>query len=84
MKSSITSLFIASAAFLAVTAVTTTPVRAETEYAWCAYGATQGGSQSCSFSTIEQCRAYAAGVGYCQPNPRASAFAEMPKRMQRR
>jgi hypothetical protein len=84
MKSSITSLFIASAAFLAVTTATSAPVRAETEYAWCAYGATQGGSQSCSFSTIEQCRAYVAGSGYCQSNPRASALAEMPKRMQRR
>lgn len=84
MKTGITSLFIASAAFLAAIAATTAPTRAETEYAWCAFGATQGGSQSCSFSTVEQCRAYVAGAGYCEANPRASAFAAMPGRMQRR
>jgi hypothetical protein len=38
-----------------------------------------GGSQSCTYNMIDQCRAYLAGGGFCQPNPRASAMAEMPK-----
>lgn len=84
MKSTITSLLIAVAASVAATAATTVPARA-IEYAWCAYGATQGGSQSCSFATVEQCRAYVSGGGgYCQTNSRASTFAEMPKRNPRR
>lgn len=83
MKSTFTPLLIAVAAAVTVNAATTTPVRA-TEYAWCAHGASQGGSQSCTFSTIDQCRAYVSGGGFCQANPRASAFAEMPRRSRRR
>lgn len=84
MKSTITSLLIAFATSVAATAATTAPVRAETEYAWCGFLSTQGGSQSCTFATVEQCRAYVAGAGFCQANPRATAFAEMPRRGQRR
>lgn len=83
MKSFV-SLLLATTAALVATAITTLPVRAEPEYAWCAHGGIQGGSQSCTFATIEQCRAYVSGGGFCQANPRASAFAEMPKRTSRR
>jgi hypothetical protein len=83
MKSSLASMFIAAAASLTAATVTTTPVRAEAEYAWCAHEASQ--NQSCSFTTLAQCKAYVDGPGgYCQSNPRASAFAEMPKRSLRR
>jgi hypothetical protein len=84
MKSTINSLLVATAALLAAAVVSTSPVRADVEFAYCGFGATQGGSQSCTFVTLDQCRAYVAGGGYCQPNPRASALAEMPKRMPRR
>jgi hypothetical protein len=59
-------------------------VRAGVEYPWCGFVSTQGGSQSCTFATIDQCRAYVAGAGFCQANPRASALAEMPTRSSRR
>jgi hypothetical protein len=75
-----TSLFIAAAATLSVAAATTAPARADAEFAWCAFLNTQGGSQSCLFATIDQCRAYIAGAGFCQPNPRAQALAQMPRR----
>jgi hypothetical protein len=85
MKSSLALLFIATAATVTAATVTSVPARAEAEYAWCAFGASQGGSQSCTFATLAQCKAYVDGPGgYCQSNPRASAFAEMPKRIQRR
>ena len=41
-------------------------------YPWCAEytGGALGGSGSCYFMTIEQCRATVSGVGgYCTPNP---------------
>lgn len=83
MKSFV-SLALAAAASLVAAAITAVPVRAEPEYAWCAHLSIQGGGQSCTFVTIEQCRAYVSGGGFCQANPRASAFAEMPRRTSRR
>lgn len=83
MKTGLASLFIAVAAFAAATTGTTTPARAASEFAWCAFESTNGGGQSCTYNTVDQCRAYLAGRGFCQPNPRASAMAEMPKRSKR-
>ena len=81
MKTGLASLFIAVAAFAAATTGATTPARAASEFAWCAFES--GGSQSCTYNTIDQCRTYLAGRGFCLPNPRASAMAEMPKRSKR-
>jgi hypothetical protein len=84
MKSGLLSLFAATAAFAAVATVGSAPARAEVEYAWCAIGGGSGGGQSCLFTTVEQCRSYVFGSGgFCQQNPRATAFAEMPKRAKR-
>lgn len=84
IKSGLLSLLVAGAAFAAATAVPGAPARAEVEFAWCAIGGGSGGSQSCSFDTVEQCRYYVTGSGgFCQQNPRATAFAEMPKRARR-
>jgi hypothetical protein len=56
---------------------------AEIEYPYCGYGRDVG---SCSFSTLEQCRAYANGIGAsCFANPRytanqnPNAFARTPR-----
>jgi Protein of unknown function (DUF3551) len=76
-------LIIAATAAVAATVITTAPVRADVEYAWCGFLSISGGSQSCTFTTIDQCRAYVSGWGFCQPNPRAS-LAEMRKRNPRR
>jgi hypothetical protein len=49
------------------------PARAEVEYPWCGYVTVfQGQMQSCSFSNLEQCRAFVTTMGYCDRNPRAS------------
>src|SRR5690242_3815144 len=47
------------------------PAHAEIEYPWCGYMSVfQGQQQSCSFNTLEQCRAWLGGNGYCDTNPR--------------
>ena len=49
------------------------PASAEIEYPWCMM---QGRNtpQSCTFTTLEQCRASLAGnSGFCDPNPRYTA-----------
>lgn len=82
IKSGLLSLLVGISAFAAM-AATTAPARAA-EFAWCAIESVQGGGQSCTFTTVEQCRFYVAGGGgFCTANPRASAFAEMPKRNNR-
>ena len=45
------------------------PARAD-PYRWCAeYGGSDDGGTSCSFITLEQCRAAVSGVGgFCSPN----------------
>jgi hypothetical protein len=75
MKTTLLSL--SAAAFVAIGAMAlgTSPARAQVEYPWCAFSNLNGGSPSCSYSTVEQCQAFLAGQGYCQPNPRAAAPA---------
>jgi len=49
------------------------PARADIEYPWCGYITIfQGQQQSCSFNTLEQCRAFVSPSGYCDTNPRGS------------
>ena len=49
------------------------PARADIEYPWCGYiNVFQGQQQSCSFNTLEQCRAFVSPSGYCDTNPRGS------------
>ena len=49
------------------------PVRADIEYPWCGYmNMFQGQQQSCTFSTLEQCRAFVTTNGYCDANPRGA------------
>jgi hypothetical protein len=85
MRSTFASLIFAAAASVTATLAMSAPARADVEYPWCGSIATQGGGgHSCTFATIDQCRAYVSGFGYCQLNPRASALAEMPKRAMRR
>ena len=83
MRSKFASLIFAGTASVIATLGMSTPVRADVEYPWCGYISVVGGSQSCTFATVEQCRAYVAGSGYCAPNPRASALAQMPRRAMR-
>jgi hypothetical protein len=54
------------------------PAQADIEYPWCGYiSVFQGQQQSCTFNTLEQCRAFTAGNGYCDTNPRG-ALARTP------
>jgi hypothetical protein len=81
MRSTLASWIFAATASVAATLAMSSPVRAQVEYPWCGVIATQGGGgQSCTFATIDQCRAYVSGGGYCERNPRASALAQMPRR----
>lgn len=73
-------LLVAAAAAFTAAVMTTAPARADVEFAWCGFLSISGGAQSCTFNTIDQCRAYVAGSGFCEPNPRAPAMAQMPKR----
>jgi hypothetical protein len=58
---------------------TATPAMAEIEYPWCLMP-NRFTPQSCTFSTLEQCRATQQGnVGFCDRNPRYVA-AQTPKR----
>ena len=38
---------------------------------WCAvYSGRKGGSENCTFATLDQCRAQVSGIGgWCRPNP---------------
>lgn len=66
-------------ALLSAAAVLTTaaPASAEIQYPWCVM---QGEytPQSCTFMTVEQCRASLNGASYCERNPRATV-APPPK-----
>jgi hypothetical protein len=73
-------LLLTAAAAFAAAVTTTAPTRADTEFGWCAFTSINGGAQSCTFNTVDQCRAYVASAGFCERNPRASAMAEMPHR----
>jgi hypothetical protein len=55
---------------LAIAPMLVTPAKAD-PYRWCAEyaGGTRGGSTSCYFVTLEQCRASVSGVGgFCREN----------------
>jgi hypothetical protein len=81
MRSTFASLIFAAAASVTATLAVSSPVRAEVEYPWCGVIANLGGGDpSCTFTTIDQCRAYVSVGGYCQPNPRASVPAVIPRR----
>jgi hypothetical protein len=80
-----TCLALAATAFVAVAATSfaSTPSRAEIEYPWCSItSAGQSGTPACRYSTLEQCNAFLAGgvTGFCQPNPRATANAQVIRR----
>jgi hypothetical protein len=44
--------------------------RAEAAYPWCAISSMSMGTQTCSFASLDQCRAYVAPLGFCQPSAR--------------
>jgi hypothetical protein len=49
------------------------------EYPFCAMQGGRNSYESCSYYTIEQCRAAVSGVGgFCQVNPRYAATAPYP------
>jgi hypothetical protein len=51
-----------------------TPVRADIEYPYCGYA--REGAGGCTFSTLDQCRAFVSGTGgACTSNPRYTASA---------
>jgi Protein of unknown function (DUF3551) len=54
---------------------------AAAEYPYCAEGTFSGGG--CDFATLEQCRAYLSGAGYCARNPRYTAGASVSSRTPR-
>jgi hypothetical protein len=56
---------------------------AEIEYPYCARGNDGGGGGGCSYATIEQCRAFAFGAGYCYDNPRYTPSANASVRSPR-
>jgi hypothetical protein len=56
-----------------------TEARAEVAYPWCAMSSISMGTQTCSFASLEQCRAYVGSTGFCQPNAR-TAPAEKARR----
>lgn len=82
MKTSLSSL--AATAFVAIAAMAlgNSPSRAEIDYPWCSVVSTsQSGIPVCLYATLDQCRAFVSGQpGFCQPNPRAVAQAQMPRR----
>jgi hypothetical protein len=74
-----------AAVFLLVTGAVLQPAKAE-PYAWCAiFSGDLGGVRSCSFFTMDQCRATVSGVGgFCQPNPWYAGAAPSDSRRNRR
>jgi hypothetical protein len=62
--------------------VAATSARAEIEYPFCGFG--REGSGGCTFSTLEQCRAFVNGAGgACYSNPRYTASASGMTRSRR-
>ena len=82
MKTSLLSLSATAFVAIAATVLASSPSRAEVEYPWCAITSTgQAGGPSCSYATLDQCKAFLSGqAGFCEPNPRATAQAQMPRR----
>lgn len=78
-----TLLSLAATAAVAIAAMSfaSTPGRAEIEYPWCSItSAGQDGTPRCRYSTLDQCNAFVTGQGYCQPNARATANAQVIRR----
>ena len=78
MKLGLKTLGIAIALAAAAQVIDTTEARSEAEYPWCAISSMSMGTQTCSFATLDQCRAYVAPMGFCQPNARYAGH--QPKR----
>jgi Protein of unknown function (DUF3551) len=67
-----------AAAGLAAAVIGAAPARGEIEYPYCSVAAIAVGPD-CSFSTLDQCRAFVSGIGtVCQPNPRFRALTPAP------
>ena len=77
-------IYLAIAAFVLLGAVAhdTRPAAAQVAYQWCMQPSGLWGPD-CSYSTIEQCRATAAAVGFCYQNPAYTAAQGRPERMRR-
>jgi hypothetical protein len=86
MKTSLLSISATAFVAIAATALASSPSRAEVEYPWCVITSTgQAGGPSCSYATLDQCNAFLAGqAGFCQPNPRATAQAQVQAKVTRR
>ena len=82
MKTSLLSISAMAFVAIAATALASSPSRAEVEYPCCVITSTgQAGGPSCSYATLGQCNAFLAGqAGFCQPNPRATAQAQVTRR----
>lgn len=73
---------ILAAAAVAIVGLTTTAARAEIEYPYCGYA--REGAGGCTFSTIDQCRAFVSGAGGgCHSNPRYTAKLPAASRSRR-
>ena len=62
---------VTAALAVAIAGLAATPARAADPYRWCAeYGGDMGGTSSCYFHTLDQCRAAISGNGgFCRQNP---------------
>jgi hypothetical protein len=78
MKLGLKTLGIAIALAAAAQVIDTTKARAEAEHPWCAISSMSMGIQTCSFATLDQCKAYVTTTGFCQPNARYAVH--QPKR----
>lgn len=61
-------------------ALSPTEARAETAYPWCAISSMSMGLQTCSFASLDQCRAFVTSMGFCQPDARYTAPVKKPRR----
>ena len=67
-----------AAAGLAAAVIGAAEARAEIEYPYCAIPGISTG-QDCSYSTLDQCRAFVTGIGtWCERNPRFRASMPAP------
>jgi hypothetical protein len=82
MKTSMLSISATAFVAIAATVLASSPSRAEIEYPWCAITSTgQAGGPSCYYATLDHCKAFLAGqAGFCQPNARATAQAQVTRR----
>jgi hypothetical protein len=83
MKSMLWLAAFGAIALLGATLQNPTPASAEQIYAWCMQPSGQWGPD-CGYSTIEQCRATALGVGFCYQNPAFTAATQGTPKRQRR